>query len=135
MLRETVADEAFVAFARAPEVSMPASIIDAETAVQWGMARRVLLVDHRATGEALDEVAIASLRMLPDIASRAIIAARTDEGLIVWYEAGGGSAFRARILLDEAHAPKVVELTPTTIDDAAAESADMDIILDRGGAA
>lgn len=135
MLRETVADETFVAFARAPEVSMPAAIIDPETAAQWGMARRVLLVDHRAAGEALDEVAIASLRLLPDIASRAIIAARTDEGLIVWYEAGGGAAFRARILLDEAHAPKVVELTPTTIDDAAAESADMDIIFDRGGAA
>lgn len=130
ILRENAADAAFLTLARAPEVSMPVAIADADTAERWGLPARVILLADEALSGTIDPVLAAALRTIPDMVARAIIVARTDDGLLLWWEIGGGAAMRARLVTATGMPPHIVEITPTTLEDAAADSDGLDLLLD-----
>lgn len=134
-LRAIVADEAFDQFVALPDGAFPVAILDEATAASWtGGARLMVLQGNTSVAAARTaQSGIAALRQLPDIANDAIIVARSDDGLIVWYQTPDLAVFRAQVLLRPGLPPRIVDVIETTADDAAADSAGLDIILERDG--
>ena len=146
-LSAIVADAAFDQFAAMPEGAFPVTILDAATAADWTAGERLMVLQGgdgtaalrtAAAGQAGANPGISALRLLPDLVNNAIIVARTDEGLLVWYEAPGNvltgaarAVFRARVLLRTGLPPRIIEVSSSSAEDAAAESAGLDIVLDR----
>lgn len=131
ILRQQADDAAFLTLALAPDVAMPVAIADAASATSWGLSSRILILADDAIPASADPALRAALRSLPDLVDRAVLAARTEEGLLVWWEIGGNAALRARLITVEGKPAQIVEIVPTTLDDAAAETAGLDLILDR----